>query len=177
MDRKPIETRLQTQHKAILVSGGKVHFEPLYNMVRLNDVIDIVNVLRSRRGKRKVAIRDFVRTAAFVNAILATETLMGLRKFNDTNNVVTEYKPNGEIMRYNLLWSSLVRTIKGGHGGGGTFVHPFAAISAISHLDKLLANELYQGLLDKLDFNGLESVIAENLKPSPLRAWPQGELL
>lgn len=176
MDLIPINKRLQTQHKAILVSGGKVHFEPLYNMVRLNDIIDIVNALRVRRGKRKVAVQDFVSSAAFVNSVLATETLMGLRKFNDTNNVVVEYKSNGDIKRYKLLYTPLIRTATT-RGSAGTFVHPFAAISAIAHLDKLLAIELYQGLLDKLDFNGLESVIVDNLKPSPLRAWPQGELL
>jgi hypothetical protein len=111
--------------------------------VSLNSVINSANTLRVQRGLPVVDILDYTRSSNFVEMVMATEIKLGYRAFNDTTtNVTVEYKPNGDIKRYRLTSSPLVRAVRGRLGS--TWVHPYIAIDAAAHLDKHLAVDLYE---------------------------------
>ncbi len=133
--------------QCILTKYGELFVRMKDREVSLNSIINTANNARSRQGINQIELRDYVRSNSFVSIVLATEVKLGLRTEGDTTGLKVEYKPNGEIMRYNLSGSPLVRTTRGGQGGGGTFVHPFIAIDAASTLDKSLAVDLYEILM------------------------------
>ena len=114
--------------------------------VNLNSVINSANNIRKMRGLTTVDILDYTRSSNFVEMVMATEVKLGYRAFNDTTtNVAIEYKPTGEIKRYRLSSSPLVRAVVGRNGS--TWVHPFIAIDTATSLDKTLAVDVYEILM------------------------------
>lgn len=110
--------------------------------VRLNDILDAANNLRTQRNLPTVTVTNHLRSRGFIESVFAAEMKLGLRAIGDYSGIVASYKEDGGVRNYAQITSPLLRSSAG--RTGGTFVHSYIAIDTAASLDKQLAMDMYE---------------------------------